>query len=369
VTPARATAETTGPMRITFLLPGAGREPVGGFKVVYEYANHLTARGHTVTVVHTSRAERELSRAVALRRAGTHAARKLTRTHGPAPWFALSPRVRLLWVPSLGAAHVPDGDAVVATAWQTAEWAGEYPKSKGKRFYLIQHLETWAGPEDRVMATWKLPLEKIVIARWLQETAESLGERSHYIPNGLDFAAFGPDVPPESRRADSFLMLHHRLPWKGSQDGILALREVLERHRRAAIRLFGTGPRPRDLPGDFAYERAPTPARLRALYNEAAVFVAPSRIEGWGLPPAEAMMCGCALAATDTGGHREFAVPGETALLSPPSEPAALAANVLRLIEDTPLRIRLAHAGLAQVGRFTWDRATDALEGVLRSSA
>lgn len=39
-------------MRITFILPDVTPIPNGGVKVVYEYANHLAARGHTVTVVH-----------------------------------------------------------------------------------------------------------------------------------------------------------------------------------------------------------------------------------------------------------------------------------------------------------------------------
>ena len=355
-------------LRIVFLLPGPGREPVGGFKVAYEYANHLSARGHTVTVVHASRILRNSGRMTVIRRALGHASRRLLGAYGPSPWFALDPRVRSLWVPSLAAHHIPDGDAVVATAWQTAEWIAEYPEPKGRRFYLIQHLETWGGSEAQVMATWKLPIEKIVISRWLQEVAESLGERSHYIPNGLDFEAFGPDVPPEERRRDSILMLHHTLPWKGTRDGVIALGRVLDRHPGSLIRLFGTGPKPTNLPEGFLYHRNPPQDRLRAMYNEAAIFVAPSLTEGWPLPPAEAMMSGCALAATDIGGHREYSVPEETALLSPPGDPETLAENLLRLVEDDSLRHRLARAGLTQIRQFTWTRATDAFERALATS-
>jgi hypothetical protein len=39
-------------MRVVFLLPRFSRRPIGGFRVVYEYARRLGARGHTVTVVH-----------------------------------------------------------------------------------------------------------------------------------------------------------------------------------------------------------------------------------------------------------------------------------------------------------------------------
>lgn len=365
MTPVSPLREIATPLRITFLLPGPGRDPVGGFRIAYEYANRLTARGHAVTIVHASRAEMGLSLPTALRRAGVYALRRMAGAYGPAPWFPLDPGVRLVWAPSLNADHVPDGDAVIATAWQTAEWAAAYPKSKGKKFYLIQSLEAWAGPEDRVMATWKLPMTKVVISRSLEQVALSRGEPCVYVPNGLDFDVFGLDSPIESRRPDSLFMLHHSKPWKGTRDGLLALRQVLDRHPKALIRLFGTGPEPSDLPSGFEYHRRPAQRRLRALYNEAAIFVAPSLVEGWPLPPAEAMMSGCALAATDIGGHREYAVPNETALLSPPSDPDALAENLLRLVENDALRLRVARAGLAGIQRFTWTRAVDAFERAL----
>ena len=74
------------------------------------------------------------------------------------------------------------------------------------------------------------------------------------------------------------------------------------------------------------------------------------------------MMCGAAVAATDNGGHREFAFHEKTALLSPPKDPRSLATNIIRLIRDEELRIRLAKQGNANIQQFTWDRAADAFE-------
>ena len=65
------------------------------------------------------------------------------------------------------------------------------------------------------------------------------------------------------------------------------------------------------------------------------------------------------------GGHREFARHGETALLSPPKDPAALAQNVTRLLRDRALRLRLAEQGRAYVQRFNWEQATERLEQTL----
>jgi glycosyltransferase involved in cell wall biosynthesis len=219
------------------------------------------------------------------------------------------------------------------------------------------------------MATWKSPLQKIVISEWLRSIADSLGEKAVCIPNGLDFEAFGIDIPPEDRQPDSILMLHHTLAWKGTGDGILALERVRKRYPEALIQLFGTEPAPAELPAGFRYHRNPPQLQLRALYNEAAIFLGPSLSEGWGLPPAEAMMSGCALVATDIGGHREYAIPEETALLSAPGDPDGLAGNAIRLIGDSRYRVRLARAGRSHIERFTWTRALDAFEGVLRGAS
>ena len=93
--------------------------------------------------------------------------------------------------------------------------------------------------------------------------------------------------------------------------------------------------------------------------------MAPSRTEGWGLTGCEALLCGAALAATDIDGHREFAFDGKTALTSPARSPGALAENVLRLIRNLDLRIRLAINGFEFVRQLTWERASNSFEAAL----
>ena len=346
-------------MRVTFVLPGAGSVPVGGFKVVYEYANRLSERGHTVAVVHTAQPDREASTGEQLKKGVRFLQRNLDKSYRP-DWFELRPNVSLLWRATPAAQGVPDADAVIATAWQTAEWVADYPAAKGRKFYLIQHYETWSGPQARVNATFTLGLRHLVIARWLQEVVRAQGADATYIPNGLDFGAFGIDTSPENREAR--VMFYHGADWKGSADGIEALKTVKTQCPELQAVLFGAPAAPEGLPNWIRYERTPTPTELRALYNESSVFMATSWTEGWGLPGCEALMCGCALAATDVGGHREYAVNGETALLSPPKDPAALAQNVIKLLRDKALRLSLAEQGRAYVQRFTWEAATGRLE-------
>ena len=346
-------------MRVTFVLPGAGSVPVGGFKVVYEYASRLAKRGHTVTIVHTAQPDRKASTAERLKKNLRFVQRNFDKSYRP-EWFKLHPEVSLLWRATPAARGVPNADAVIATAWQTAEWVADYPAAKGQKFYLIQHYETWSGPQERVDATFKMGLHNLVIARWLQAVVRAQGADAAYLPNGLDFGAFGIDVPPENRELHA--MFYHGADWKGSADGLAALQIVKAQLPSLRATLFGAPIAPTALPAWVRYEQTPSAERLRRLYNESAVFLATSWTEGWGLPGCEALLCGCALAATDVGGHREYAVNGETALLSPPKDPAALAQNVLRLFQGDALRLQLARQGHAYIQRFSWERAVEGLE-------
>lgn len=355
-------------LSITFVLPGEGHAPVGGYKVVYEYANALVRRGHRVSVVHPA----YFSRNRGLRYIKgflVYLKRHLDGRYRPDMWFRIDPRVRLLWKPSLRARHIPDGDIVVATWWTTAEAVALYKPSKGKQFYLLQHLETWGGPEERVLATWRLPMHKIVIARWLQEIADEIGQPSTYIPNGLDFSAFGMDVKPEMRNPNRVMMLYHNEQWKGSADGLTTLQVARQQVSTLEADIFGVYPAPKDLPSWMRYHRNPPQPKLRQLYSNAAIFLAPSWTEGWPLPPAEAMMSGCALVATDIGGHREYCIAGQTALLNEPKEPGAMAHNLIKLLTDQEQRIQLAHAGHDFIQQFTWDRAVVQLELAFRDEA
>jgi len=354
-------------LRITFVLPRTGEWPSGGCRIIYEYGNRLARRGHTVTIVHPGRLVIDPTKLDHLKNAVRYALRKLDGRYTPNSWLKMDPKVRLLCVPSLSERFVPDGDVVIATAWQTAEWVSQYSKSKGRGFYFIQHLETWNGPEDRVYGTWKAPLQKIVSSKWLADIARSLGEAAIYVPLGLDVDAFQMITPHEVRRPNQLMMLYHKAEWKGCEEGLQSLSLVREKDPETRAILFGVPARPATLPDWIEYHQSPSAKLLRELYNRAAIFIAPSRTEGWGLTGCEALLCGAALAATDIDGHREFAFHEQTALTSPARSPSALAENILRLIEDSRLRIQLAENGFQFVRQLTYERAAANVEAALCS--
>ncbi|MGH9344907.1 MAG: glycosyltransferase [Terriglobia bacterium] len=81
------------------------------------------------------------------------------------------------------------------------------------------------------------------------------------------------------------------------------------------------------------------------------------------------MACGCAVASTDCGGIREYALHEVNALLSPSRDPRSLAGSILRLLDDDDLRQRIAQSGHERIQEFTWERSTTLLENYIQDHA
>lgn len=107
-------------------------------------------------------------------------------------------------------------------------------------------------------------------------------------------------------------------------------------------------------------------APLKALYANALALVFPSVYEGFGLPPLEAMACGCAVAAARAASLPE--VCGDAALYFDPHDVDAIAAALRRLCADAGLRARLRAAGAQQAAAYRWSASAAALLAALRAA-
>lgn len=103
-----------------------------------------------------------------------------------------------------------------------------------------------------------------------------------------------------------------------------------------------------------------------ALLRGAAVFAYPSRYEGFGLPPLEAMTAGVPVLATRVGALPE--VVGDAGLLVAPGDVDALADGLQSLLSDESERTAFVDAGRANLARFSWDRAVAQLVELYRTA-
>ncbi len=351
-------------MKIVFVEPGASLRPVGGTRVVYEHANRLAERGHDVTVVLPA-AQKPAARLGKKIRLWLRWRRWKRDGRWRPTWASISPKVRVLWTLDLSPKWTPPGDVVVATVWSAVEAVDRLPAGHGAKVFFAQHWDFgFERDAEGVERAWSAPMPKIVIARSIRAKAAERGVEAALVPNGLAFETFGLDTPLAGRDPWRVAMIHQRASYKGFSDALEALALAHAAEPRLTVEMYGPGA-PEGLPPYVTYHASPTDADLRALYNRSAVFLSASHNEGWGLPPCEAALCGAALAITDVLGHREFAIDGETALMSAPRDPRALADNLLRLVADAELRARLNGAVREVLAQFTWERACDQMEATL----
>lgn len=353
-------------MRITFVLNGYPWRPIGGFRVVYEYANGLIARGHSVRIVHPRRIcdvdYKPPNLYYWLRRKAGYLRDLLIRPK--VKWQAIDKRIKMLYVSEPIARNIPDSDVVFATAWQTAEYLVRYPLSKGYKFYFVQDFGHWFGPQEKVEATWKLPFKKITVSHWLYEIVKTVSKEEKditCIPNGINHNIFQ-KIQNINNRPKRIVMMYSTSKYKRVKDGIKAIEICKRRCPDLQVIMFGAVPRPHWLRSWIEYKCNISEEELVNIYNQSRIFVCSSLAEGFAFPPAEAMACGCAVVSTDCGGNREYAENGLTALLSSPKNPEALAKNIIRLLEGDELRIRIAKTGYKRIQEFTWERSTTLLE-------
>lgn len=93
---------------------------------------------------------------------------------------------------------------------------------------------------------------------------------------------------------------------------------------------------------------------MRALYENAAMFVYPSYYEGFGLPVLESMSLGCPVVSSNTSSIPEVA--GDAAVLVSPDDIDSLADALYRLIETPSLRQHYIQAGYRQAKKFSWKK-------------
>lgn len=101
------------------------------------------------------------------------------------------------------------------------------------------------------------------------------------------------------------------------------------------------------------------------IYKSSDIFISTSWWEGFGLPPIEAMGCGCSVITSDSGGVNEYAVPNVNCLMYTPKKVAELVQCLNILIADEQMRLKLSLAGQEVAKVFNWERSTKQLLDII----
>ncbi len=178
------------------------------------------------------------------------------------------------------------------------------------------------------------------------------------------------DAGGPARRDDRLLAVGNRMPHKGFETLLDALARLDADERPHLVVTGSHGDDPlapvveRLGLGDTVTLRGwLTRDELDELYAESTALVFPTRFEGFGLPPLEAMARGCPVIVSDIPVMHEVA--GDAAVYVDPTDPGAIAGAIRSLLDSPAERERMSRAGLARAAEFSWDATAAATRAAL----
>ncbi|WP_445246204.1 glycosyltransferase family 4 protein [Microcoleus sp. OTE_8_concoct_300] len=272
------------------------------------YTELLQKRGHKIFIVSTPPRQATLIQQLRplLRGRGWQSAPKKEQSHFDK--VDVESRVLETYCPIIDK-DIPDADIIMATWWETAEWAAKLsPPSKGTKVYFLEHYEAFDYvPKGRVEANWRLPMhKKIAVALWLADIARNqYGDLSvSLVPPTVDTKQFYDPLSRGKQPRGKQLVprvgtYYSTIPWKGcdiAQKAFSIAAEKIPNLRLVAFDSRNT-PHPNFQQDGTEYNKALTQYQVKEFYSQCDAWLFSSRAEGFGLPIIEAMASACQLLA------------------------------------------------------------------------
>jgi glycosyltransferase involved in cell wall biosynthesis len=199
---------------------------------------------------------------------------------------------------------------------------------------------------------------------------ESFDERGiSVIPFGVDTEVFKPARLEQRREGCEILYAGSLYPLKGVHDLIRATSNVRKRGLEAELTIVGEGQqkealialtRALDIEEHVKFEGFVPYSSMPKYYKRSDIFCFPTLGEPFGKAVIEAMACGKPVIATNAGGPSEIIQDKVDGILVPPSNPEAIAQQIIRLLENKNERRRLGErARETAVNRFSWSKIAE----------
>ncbi|MDD5330411.1 MAG: glycosyltransferase family 4 protein [Sulfuricella sp.] len=198
---------------------------------------------------------------------------------------------------------------------------------------------------------------------FLRDVFAPFGVRARVVPNVVDLARFCPAVVPPDDGAPRVVVARNLEPIYDVATAICAFASVRRAVPGARMTIAGSGPeRPRletlarqlGIAEAVAFAGRQDRDGMAELYRCASVMVNSSLVDNMPNSVLEALASGVPVVSTRVGGVPYLVEDGATALLVPPGDADALAAAVLRMLQEPSLADSLRQAGLREVQQYAW---------------
>ncbi len=358
-------------MRIAWLMQDLKRG--GGHRVCREVSEELVRRGHQVTIlVPKGRFRTNIPESLSVIECGRNYDNPIKSIlfNGPAllrnlpavdmvlstmPYMAFLNTIATWLRPTRGIHfimaddyHLFDDRTLVKTSWQIG----------------LHKMSVWLS--------YRLPLVMVTNSAWTRDQVSRIGPKPKHIINpGINPEVFKSGKQKTSQpKTYKLTTVARKHVAKGWRELVEALNLLWQERQDFRLNAITADPILTDACQFPVTITAPEDdGELVKQMRAAHLFVFPSRMEGFGLPPLEAMACGVPVISTDIDGIKEYAQHEVNAWLVPVNSPVDMSAGIRHLLDTPDLRVRLQSEGLKTAERFTWRAFVDKLEQLMDPSS
>lgn len=357
-------------MVINFVFGAPSLYPMGGHKVVFEYANFLCGTGNKVNLIYVLNDPLK-SQKKRIRSAYVRLMILKTIINIKPKWFHLDKTIHTYYFLSADDPCFPDADVTIATSIKTPYMVFNLPESKGKKVYFIQGYENWDNTDDYVNKSYSLGMKNITIANWLSSIVDKYSrEKSLCIPDGIDSTVF--KNKSGMQRTSHSIAFHYRKDYhKGCDIALEVIKKLYQEYPDLKVEVVTNEKKYPPFPGYCTVHQRISAKKVADINNSVEVFLCTTRVEGYGLPGLEAMACGAVLVSTSYLGVLEYAKDYDentetgNSLLAPVDDVEQLVSNVERIFNDDHLRQKLSDRGMRTATEFTVNNSAAKFESIL----